>query len=189
MEMPLYAPPMLSRPGEVMSTPWSYQSLGVPLWSSGQVTLSSVNWVTANLAIFVPFRVPEAVTFTKLFWLLGSAVAGNIDAGIYDTAGVRLVSTGSTAVGSTSRPQAVDITDLTLARGTYYLALASDTAGATNKLIGVAPAAGILQALGLLQQAAAFPLATNANPATFAAYSTANVPMVGAQGYRALGPA
>jgi hypothetical protein len=184
----VYQPPALCRPGEITITPWSYQSLGAALMGMGIVAAASNNFVTANLAVFVPFGVPEPVTITKMFWGNGAAVAGNLDAGIYATNGTRLVSTGSTAQASVSVTQTVDITDTMLARGVYYLALCSDTSGATQKLTANLPAAGIGQSLGLLQQATAFPLASNANPATFAKYVSAFIPMFGAQGYRTIGP-
>jgi hypothetical protein len=154
---------------------------------TAQYNPNSQNFVTANLAVFIPFGVPEPVTITKLGWGNGSTSgAGNLDAGIYDTAGTLLVSTGSTAQNATIvSPQVVDVTDTTLARGVYYLALASDTSGATQKVMAVIPAAGIPQAYGLLQMAAAFALPATA---TFAIYASAFVPLVFAQGYRTVGP-
>ena len=183
-----FQPPMLARPGEITITPWSYQSIGTELRMTAQ-SPSEQNYVTANRVVFVPFRVPEAVTVTKMFWGNGSAVAGNLDAGIYDEVGTRLVSTGSTLQAGTARLQVVDVTDTTLARGVYYLAMLSDTSGATQKVLAALPAAGIPQSLGLLQQASVtLPLATNASPATFAKYASAFVPLVGLQGYRTVGP-
>jgi len=183
--LPGYAPPMLSRPGEVTITPWSQQSLGVALYGTGNAVPPSNNFVTANLAVFIPFYVPEPVTITKLGWGNGAAVAGNLDAGIYDVAGNRLVSTGTTAQVTTGTLQVVDVADTTLARGLYYLGFASDTSGATQKVVAGLPAAGIPQSLGLLQMASAFVLP---NPATFARYTSAFIPLVMAQGYRAIGP-
>lgn len=183
----IYAPPALYRPGEITITPWSYQSLGASLANTG-LAPASQNFVTANLAVFIPFGVPGPMVCTKMFWGNGAAVAGNLDAGIYDMAGVCLVSTGSTAQVTTAVHQIVDITDIVLARGLYYLALASDTSGATQKVVATLPPIGVPQSLGLLQQAAAFPLATNANPATYAIYASAYIPVVGLQGYRTIGP-
>ena len=179
-----FQPPMLSRPGEITITPWSQQSIGVEL-AGAAIVASSQNFVTANLAVFIPFGVPEPVTVRSLWWSNGAAVAGNLDAGVYDTAGTRLVSTGTTGQLNTSVVQVVDVTDTTLARGVYYLALASDTSGATQKVLSAVPAAGIMQSFGLLQMAAAFVLPASA---TFAIYTSAFVPMVGLLGYRAVGP-
>jgi hypothetical protein len=178
----------LGRPGEITISPWSAQSLGVPLVALGLGAPGSQNFVTANLAVFIPFGVPEPVVITKMGWVNGAAVAGNIDCGIYNEAGTRLVSAGSTAQSGTSVLQIVDVGDTTLARGLYYLALAADTGGATQRVFAVLPAAVMPQSLGLLQQAAGFPLNTNANPATFAKYTSAFIPMVMALGYRTVGP-
>jgi hypothetical protein len=179
-----FQPPMLARPGEITITPWSYQSLGTSL-ASMSVVSASVNFVTASLAVFVPFGIPEPVTITKLGWGNGNPVAGNLDAGIYDESGTRIVSTGSTAQLTTDVLQVVDVTDTLLARGRYYLALASDTSGATQKVHAAIPAKGVGQSLGLLQMAAAFVLPASA---TYAKYASAFVPLVFAQGYRTIGP-
>ena len=178
-------PPILARPGEVGITPWSYQSLGVPVSVMGFAAPTSTNYITANLALFVPFWVPEAVPITKLGWMNGAAVAGNIDVGIYDESANRLVSAGSTAQSGTSRLQVVDTTNTMLARGRYYLAMATDTSGATQKVYCVTPAIAVCQALGMLQMATAFPLP---NPATFAKCASAFLPHIYAQGYRTVGP-
>jgi hypothetical protein len=174
------------KPALVTITPWSSQSLGVPLVMCGQGAPASQNYVTANLAVYIPFWVPVPMTILKMGWGNGSAAAGNLCAGIYKPDGTRLVTTGSTAQSGTATLQVVDVTDTFLMRGLYYLALNSDTSAATQKVIAVLPAAGIAQSLGLLQQAVgavALP-----DPATFAKYASAFVPLVMAQGYRTVGP-
>jgi hypothetical protein len=181
----VWTPEHADRPGEITISPWSYQSLGPALWVMNQVTPATNNFVTANLAVFVPFWVPEPVVIYKMGWGNGAAVAGNIDVGIYDEAATRLVSSGTTAQSGTATLQVVDVADTTLARGRYYLAMASDTSGITQKVLAALPAAGIPQSLGLLQQAAAFVLPATA---TFAKYASAFIPLVMAQAYRTVGP-
>jgi hypothetical protein len=174
------------KPALVTISPWCRQSIGVALYACGQGAPASQNYVTANLAVYIPFWVPVPLLVTKMGWGNGSAVAGNICAGIYTPAGARLVTTGSTAQSGTATLQVVDVADTFLARGTYYLGMNSDTSGATQKVIAVLPAAGIPQSLGLLQQAVgavALP-----DPATFAKYAAAFIPLVVAQGYRVVGP-
>lgn len=189
MDVRGYMPPNLARPGEITITPWSVQSLGVPLFVTATTNPSSQNYVAANVGVFVPFTIPEACTFTKMFWCNGSAAAGNLDVGLFQEDGTLIVSSGTTAQSGTSNLQPVDITDTTLPRGLYYLGLCSDTSGVTQKVLAVLPSAGVLQGLGLLEDAAcAPPFSTNANPATFAAYSRAFIPLVGVQGYRTVGP-
>jgi hypothetical protein len=176
------------RPGEITINPWSMQSLGVALASMALLAPQPQNYAAANLAVFVPFWVPEPIVITKMGWGNGAAVAGNLDAGVYDENGNLLISTGSTAQAGTSTIQVVDVMDTVLNRARYYLAMTSDTSGTTQKVMAVVPAAGIPQALGLLQMVAAPPLASNANPAVFAKYAQAFIPLVMAQGYRTVGP-
>jgi hypothetical protein len=54
--------------------------------------------------------------------LNGATASGNMDVGIYDYAGTRLVSSGSTAQSGTSAFQDFDITDTLLGPGIFYLA-------------------------------------------------------------------
>ena len=183
-----YTPRANYRPGEITITPWSYQSLGVALFAAGTPLPSgAAAWPAAGAVIFVPFGVPEPVTITKLFYGIGAA-AGNIDMGVYDASGNLLVSAGTTAASGSTTLQVVDVTDTTIARGQYYLALVADTV-TTLTIARAAPAAGLAQSLGLLEQdSVTLPLSTGASPATFAKYTRAYVPVIGCQGYRALGP-
>lgn len=161
-------------------TPWSDWSLGIPLKRWNQTT-SSAAFSAANMVVYVPFVIPKPVTVTHLFWGNGAGVAGNLDAGIYATDGTLLTSAGTTAQSGTNRPQNVNITDLVLDRGCYYMALVVSTL-TTLTVHRVAPAAGICQSMGLLQQdisGTGLPLATNASPATFAKYTQAIIPWFG----------
>ena len=176
------------RPGEISITPWSPQSLGIAglIASAGSVPAVAA-WPAAGLVIYMPFAVPEPMVATKLFYGIGAA-AGNVDMGIYNEAGTLLVSIGSTGASGSSTLQVLDITDTLLGRGRYYLALVADTV-TTLTIYKAAPAAGVCQALGLLQQASVtLPLSSNASPATFAKYAQAYIPYCGVQGYRTVGP-
>lgn len=165
------------------------QSLGIELFGANINGPNSQNYIAANVGLFIPFVIPEATTFTKMFWCNGSAVTGNIDVGLFQEDGTLIVSIGSTAQSGTTNAQAVDITDTTLARGRYYLGMTSDTSSISQKVYASLPPAGVLQAFGLVEDAScAPPLSTNANPATFVAYTRAFIPLFGAQGYRTLGP-
>lgn len=182
-----FAPSVLARPGEIVISPWSIQSLGVQLWSMGLTTIAATAWPAAGLVIYYPFGLPEPITITKLWWSLNAA-AGNLDCAILDEAGNVLVSSGSTAAAGTDIPQTVDVTDTRIGRGRYYAGLVADTV-TTLTIYRVSPAAGIAQSLGLLEQTGVtLPLSTGANPATFAKYTRAYIPLFGLQGYRAVGP-
>lgn len=185
----MYSPPLLARPDAVTITPWSYQSIADAAYTTGQFLPTANNYVAANVGVFVPFTIPEPVLFTKLFWGNGTAVTGNLDVGLFGEDGTLLVAAGTTAQAGTSTLQVVDVTDTLLARGRYYFGLTSDTSAVGQKVLAAVPAAGIAQALGCLEDAAcAPPFSTNANPATFAAYTRAFIPLVGAQGFRTVGP-
>lgn len=184
----MFTPPALGR-SDFLILPLSSQSVGSAIWNMGQVTSSTPSaaaWPAANLVIYTPFWVPEAVTITKLLWVNG-AVAGNVDVGVYAEDGTRLVSIGSTAVSGANAIQVADVTDTAIARGRYYTAMVADTI--TTLTIGsYVPAAGICQAIGLLEQAGVtLPLSTNASPATFAKYTRAYIPMLAVLGHRTFG--
>lgn len=183
--------PMLIQPrgrgGEIVISTAGFQSLGVPL-AAMRATVANVAWPSANVLIAVPFTVPEPVTLTKLWWLNNALPAGNLDIGIFLEDGTRVVSSGSTAMAGAQTCQVVDITDTTIARGRYYVGLVCDTVS-TNTFAVYNPAAGICQALGVVRDtAAAPPLSTSANPAAFVVTTHAYIPIMGAQGYRTVGP-
>lgn len=182
-----FFPQVVGRPGGITITPWSHQSIGTELFTSNNTNPAPVAWLAAGLTEFVPFVVPEAMVITKLLMGIGVA-AGNIDIGIFDEAGNLLVGAGTTLVTAASNLQVADVTDTKIERGRYYMAGVADTV-TTLTIFRVAPAAGICQSFGLLEQAGiTLPLSTGANPATFAKYTRAHVPLVGLQGYRAVGP-
>ena len=148
------------------------ESVGASVAAAGQV---STTYPVANLAIFMPFRIGIPITVKQLFSYNGLVAAGNIDMGIYDRNGVRLVSAGSTAQAGTSDLQAFNITDTQIGPGLFYIAIAKDDIVGT--LIRITTGASWnWQVLGLAQQASAFPLPATA---TFAAYGQLLCPFIG----------
>lgn len=119
-------------------------------------------WGTANRAIFCPVVLPYGYRVRQLAIWNHSVVSGNVDVGIYDEAGGRIVSTGSTAQSGTSTMQFFDITDTDLRPGIFYLAMAMDnTTGGVGKNTW-----GYLRhaiAAGLRSQDSAFPLPSTAS--------------------------
>jgi hypothetical protein len=85
-------------------------------------------WPSANLAIFVPMPIASPFIATQMWVVNGATVSGNIDVGIYDIQGNRLVSIGSTAQAGTTSNQTFNITDTLLSPAVYYLAVALDNA-------------------------------------------------------------
>lgn len=125
---------------------------------------ASVAWIAANEALYLPIWVTERILVTTLWWQNGATVTGNVDCGIYDDQGNRIVSTGSTAQTGTSTVQSVDITDTAVEEGLIYLALAASSASATFWQAGAGNDPGGHGYSGFVQTSA-FPLPT---PATFA---------------------
>jgi hypothetical protein len=130
----------------------------------------------ANTAIFVPIMVAEQ----QIVYHLGVEVttqSGNLDLGIYDEAGTRLVSAGSTAVAAAG-VQSIDITDTTLTPGIFYLAMNCDNTTAAFRRISMdTPLERVCgvqqQAVGALALPATATFATMAQtyiPAMFAAH-------------------
>lgn len=164
---------VLPRDVGVIST-WMLGSLGP---GAGNIGVVSGTHPAANRAIFVPFRNSEPMLVRQLAHYNGSAVSGNIDVGIYDHRGTRLISAGSTAQSGTSVWQLFDVTDTTIGAGLFYFAVALDNTTGTSTRHNLATSIG--QLLGCMQMASAFPLPATA---TFAAIAATGVPSVVATG-------
>ena len=97
----------------VMSGP---DYLGLNFTNSGAVP-------AADMAVYSPVLVKRRCIVRRLFLsVLGAA--GNVDIGVYDALGTRLVSSGLTAAAS---DLTVDVTDTVIGPGLYYLAFLGDT--------------------------------------------------------------
>jgi len=152
-------------------TPASKLSIGQQMASTPVAAATSGAYPITNLAIYVPFNLLESVEVVKTFCLNGATVSGNIDMGIYDAAGTRLVSIGSTAQSGINAIQAFDIADTTIGPGRFYMAVAMDNATGTL-LRWFAPTLAVeVLTWGLVQQTAAFALPATA---TFATFGTRN---------------
>lgn len=161
------------RPMRPVLSSYSIEASGLGKQASSTTSPASSAWPAANRAIYVPFVLPAAYQVTKLWWANGATAAGNVDCGIYSVGGTKLASTGSTAQAGTSVVQSVSVSIL-LQPGSYYMALALSSISAT--ILRNVPSSGPLAAMGVAQQATAFPLPATA---TFAAASTAYFPMFG----------
>lgn len=129
----------------------------------------SAAWPVANKAIYIPFSLSERQTVTALFIANGATVSGNIDLGIYDEAGTRLVSSGSTAQAGTTALQVANITDTVLEAGLYYMACAMDgTTGTAQRWVSGVAGVEALRFLGVFEETSAFALPATAAFATIA---------------------
>lgn len=145
-------------------TPWSAESIGAKITGMGGAALSGTAgavYPAADLAIYVPFSLSRSVTVAQLFWVNGGTASGNVDAGIYSADGTRLTSTGSTAQAGTNAPQSVNITDIQIGAGLFFIAIAMNN-GTGTLFRATFAQLGLAITTGMYQQATAFPLPANA---------------------------
>lgn len=126
---------------------------------------ASQAWPLANLALYVPIYINEFCTIYEVGTGTGATAGGNFDIGLYQMDGTKLQSTGSTA-RTASAWNTVNWTDLDVQPGWYYAAMSAD---GTNNYSGVVPAAGICEAMGIVEQGTAFALPS---PATISTRTT-----------------
>lgn len=116
------------------------------------ISYASGTWPTAFKILYIPFRVPFALTILELYISNGGVVSGNFDIGIYTLDGVLLVNTGSIVQTTISVVQAVAITNTVIGPGAFYLGLQMSSVTAT--LTRGAPLIQQVQAYGVLMQTA-----------------------------------
>lgn len=139
--------------------PWTMYSIGAELRQiSGNTSIPvSSTWHAANEAIYIPVRIPFPYPVRRMFWGNGSTAAGNVDVGIYSPGKGRIFSSGSTAQSGTSNIQYVTLgTDILLAAGTYYIALAASAT--TNAVWGFSYGGTSTRLTGIQRQSTALPL-------------------------------
>lgn len=146
----------------LISTASVRSSMGSELASNAAVAASAA-WPAANRALYMPLYIESPGVVAKLWWLNGATASGNVDIGLYNADYTKIVSAGSTAQGTINVLQEVDIADVTLARGTYYIGMASDDATATFYRLTPSNLL-VAEAAGQLQQSSAFPLPSPAVP-------------------------
>lgn len=103
-------------------------------------------WPTADLALYCPIVVTRRVLVKKLVAGINTA-SGNVCMGVYDDAGTRLITSGSTAAAI---EQVFDVTDTPIGPGIFYLALVADNT--TITVTRANDAAPLLASFGLLSE-------------------------------------
>jgi hypothetical protein len=145
-------------------------------WMQGEAVANN-SWTTntfsgaVNRAYYLPQVFPVRATLYALRIHTGNT-SGNYDLGVYDAAGNKIASTGSTAMAVGI--QTLALADISVpAGGLLYAALAlSNTAGTIAK-IPFTPLAAPIGA-GLMEESSALPLPTNMTPVIC---TTANIPI------------
>ena len=155
--------------------PLSSESIGPAYMAIGSSVSASATWTSANRAIYIPFFLEEPIVVVKLWSFNGATAANNIDVGIYDAVGTKIVSSGSTVQSGTSTLQEFDITDTLIGSGMFYLAAAMDgVTGTVFRLSG--PGTTRIMQLGMAEQNTAFALPATA---TFVTRSNDFTPIIG----------
>ena len=149
--------------GLITICPTSLCSMGIYVDAPGSFT-----WMTANRAVYVPFRISRTILVKNMFIFNGATISGNVDLGIYDKDGTRLVSTGSTAQAGASSVQTIAVVNTPIGPGLFYMALAINNTTATVYLWNLANYRS--KCFGLAMQAAVFPLPVIATFATYSDY-------------------
>lgn len=129
--------------------------VGVQLGAMAATAPASATEIGANGALFVPIVIPTACTAVKLWHMNGSSVTGNIDMGIYNEDGTKVVTNGAVAQSGTTTIQAFDIADTALAAGRYYLGVGVSSASATHFGATIS-SASLMRALGVVQDSAGY---------------------------------
>jgi hypothetical protein len=152
-------------------------SLGTSIRVATNASLTtSTAWPAANLAKFIPFRLPRQVTAYQMAWGAGASTAGGdaYDIGLYDEWGNLLVSSGATASAVTSAEVIVNITDTVIGPGLYYMAFSANQT--TRTTIGAsASITGLVKCVGVREMASAHALP---NPATMATVTDTYIPAI-----------
>jgi hypothetical protein len=147
-------------------------SIGGALATNAFIPIITQAW-TANVAIYVPFRITNWMTIAKATWENGATVAGNVSVGIYNAEQGQIVEARALMAGASAQ-QVITLT-ATLAPGLYYLGFSSDSSTATLGTYTAASVAGIFRAMGVFEQVTAYPLPA---PAVFATMTRLFIPSV-----------
>lgn len=171
----MYVPAPLVAPNEVFINTMSRLSIGDQMRDINSANPASTAWVTANQARYVPFRILTPALVLKLMVYNGATGSNSTDVGIFTAAGVKLVSSGLTAMSGINGWQVFDTTDTWLTPGLYYFGLLNNGTGGTYFAYPSLPAG---QMAGVTSQAVGAALLPTT--ATFGVLDAAVVPIIGA---------
>lgn len=130
-------------------------------------------WPLANRALYIPFRLNLPFLVAQMWVIVGTSISGSVDLGIYSYDGTRLVSSGIGTPTAINAIYSVDLNDLQLNPGRYFMAMSNGIVGAFQRH---APGGVALNAMGYFQEASAHPLPA---VAAFAANTTSYLPCMG----------
>lgn len=165
--MPLRLPPVRVGWTSYMTSPMSLLIDTDATWGGGSCV--------ANQAYYIPFYADHTITLTQFWWVTSTgASTTNVDVGIYDRTGTRLISTGAVSRGTEQALNTSNVSDTIIVPGHYYMAFS--TSGTQNFVVAGSINGSRARESGFAIQASAHPL-----PATFtlATFTTQVVPHFG----------
>lgn len=114
---------------------------------------TSTAWPAAKVVVYYPISIAMPFLVKLIYWQNGTTPSGNIEVGVYDEAGNRKGTSGSTAAGTTVQVQTVTPTPFLLnGPARYYIAVTCDGTGYTICESTTVPSAGICAALGVMTE-------------------------------------
>lgn len=134
----------------ILSTTGAGSMVAEALQNAAQYANNSSN-LGSNVVQYIPIVVPKAVTVYEAMWNNGGTVSGNIDAGLMDAQGHRLVNTGPVLQSGVSSLQVAALTPTLIQAGIVYAAFSQDNTSGTVYRMGTGNFA-ILEACGVAQQ-------------------------------------
>lgn len=171
-----YSPPSSGFPSPQVLSTMTDDIAKLCAWTTGGGGTAA--WPSANAAYFYPVRIDQRRTYTKAWWLNGTAVNGNTDVGIYTIAGTTatrvVASTVEAQAGTSAMQVAATFTETTLNPGIYWLAMSCSLG--TASAWRAAPTVNALRSMACFQAAASHPLPSTA---TVVAITAAFVPVFG----------
>jgi hypothetical protein len=108
--------------------------------SGSALNSTATTWPSANRAIYIPVPVTDTITIYQMAVRIQTQ-SGNLDVGIYDYNGNRLVSAGSTAMAAAG-VQTFNVADTTLVPGWYHMAV--NVSNTTAVLRGHTAGSGVI---------------------------------------------
>jgi hypothetical protein len=173
-----FTPTPTGMPEPVVLTTMSMQCMGGMLIANQRATSgTSTAWSVANTPFFYPFTITTPRTYVGMIWMNGAAVSGNVNAAIYSADGVTSLGVIGTVAqsGTTVTQQKAFGSPLTLAPGTYFMALVLDNT--TGTIVGASMTAAVVRAAGARQLASFFALTATA--AAWVGITNSRVPVFG----------
>lgn len=127
--------------------------MGALVSATAQNLLTSTAWPGAKVVVYIPFVTNRPFTVRSIAWMNGTTPSGNIEVGVYNSAGTRLVTSTSTAAGTTVTLQSVQPSAVTLpGNAQYYFGVTCSATSYTLGMISAAPAAGTCGSLGFMTE-------------------------------------